>query len=250
MEIQTFVSVCMHTRWLYTHTHTQIYTEPNHYEPKGTLFLGRYAVSNWVIEIHWETSSILNHQFVKKVQRIWWRNVNKIWIGQGRGPFSLRNLGTGNVKIFSLTIFSQLFNSNDKGIEKGRKWQRRMRIQNIIFANILVSPLTLEMSVCTKCEGTTDTCFFSLFCVNLTRLGSWFCKVLSFGPWCVLPLLECTKSTNAELTGEKSVTDQVDQYKIYICLPKTKVFLQKFSELVNAKKNLPCTSRHSCHGLS
>lgn len=70
------------------------------------------------------------------------------------------------------------------------------RIQNIMFENIDVSPLTRETSVWMKWEGTTETFFFAPL-DNFLRLGLFSRVTVSSIALCTLPLLECTMSTNA-----------------------------------------------------
>ena len=114
------------------------------------------------------------------------------------------------------------------------------RIQNIRFENIKVSPFTLDVSVRIKWQGTMETFFFSAFLMCSLRfdlISCWFpCSV----PFWVVPLLECTSSTNA---GTKTSHCKKRTHNS----PKSRNSLIKVTTFNNP---LHCTSRHSYQGLS
>lgn len=126
-----------------------------------------------------------------------------------------------------------------------------------MFANIRVSPFKPDMSVFIRCEGMIDTFFFSpfLFIFGFFKLS--FFRLLSSSALYIDPLLECTISTNAAMINiPEFIFEIYNQYAwhqkqcalLWDIQIEMRVLIQQ--KLLKAQKELHCTSRHSCHGLS
>lgn len=108
-----------------------------------------------------------------------------------------------------------------------------------------------ETSVWRKWEGTIDTFFFSPFLEDLNCFGLSSCKPPYSFPFWVVPLLECTSSTNA---ARKKKFNKFKQTETRPLLKGNNIrsswtFITQKS-IWTCAILLHCTSRQSCQGLS
>ena len=74
---------------------------------KETFTLSCNTMCNWIIQIHWEGSSILNHQFMQGIKRMGWRCINKVYMCQG----SFSSMASKNIKTWYLFWHVQMVSS-------------------------------------------------------------------------------------------------------------------------------------------